>query len=318
LLDSLLQEILDISFSFPPLVAHTYEKISTTTMSVEDYKGDDEVGKQEEHDLTEKKNDDVDMEVSNDGNDFEIDEYGNECYEMYMDDYDFEMDDDLYEEIDFNLFWEYGSEEAESWRYPWRKSSESPKEKLEEIEVMLNIWKPNKEKLLEEYREAENSLNNAREIIAEIESIENDCLSVLQRLHLNHDDILHQIEKAQAKAELVNDEINPKIGNIKHEINILLIALELTSFILRTQIQTSTKTTFDQIQRIEKLMKTAKETEKITSDSVISKNKEIALTERVIYELESDKAKLFKQVDELSDAREIQEDPVIEAKDTTT
>jgi len=284
-------------------------------MSVEDYKGDDEVGKQEEHDLTEKKNDDVDMEVSNDGNDFEIDEYGNECYEMYMDDYDFEMDDDLYEEIDFNLFWEYGSEEAESWRYPWRKSSESPKEKLEEIEVMLNIWKPNKEKLLEEYREAENSLNNAREIIAEIESIENDCLSVLQRLHLNHDDILHQIEKAQAKAELVNDEINPKIGNIKHEINILLIALELASFILRTQIQTSTQTTFDQLKRIEKLMKTAKETEKRTSDSVISKNKEIAHTERVIYEMESDKAKLFKQVDELSDAREVQEDPVIEAKD---
>jgi len=315
LLDSLLQEIIDISFSFPPLVANTCEKISTTTMSVEDYKGDDEVGKQEEHDLTEKKNDDVDMEVSNDGNDFEIDEYGNECYEMYMDDYDFEMDDDLYEEIDFNLFWEYGSEEAESWRYPWRKSSESPKEKLEEIEVMLNIWKPNKEKLLEEYREAENSLNNAREIIAEIESIENDCLSVLQRLHLNHDDILHQIEKAQAKAELVNDEINPKIGNIKHEINILLIALELASFILRTQIQTSTQTTFDQLKRIEKLMKTAKETEKRTSDSVISKNKEIAHTERVIYEMESDKAKLFKQVDELSDAREVQEDPVIEAKD---
>jgi len=316
LLDSLLQEILDISFSFPPLVAHTCEKISTTTMSVEDYKGDDEVGKQEEHDLTEKKNDDVDMEVSNDGNDFDSDEYGDECYEM--DDYDFEMDDDLYEEIDFNLFWEYGSEEAESWRYPWRKSSESPKEKLKEIEVMLNIWKPNKEKLLEEYREAENSLNDAREIIAEIESIENDCLSVLQRLHLNHDDILHQIEKAQAKAELVNDEINPKIGNIKHEINILLIALELASFILRTQIQTSTKTTFDQLKRIEKLMKTAKETEKITLDSVISKNKEIAHTERVIYELESDKAKLFKQVDELSDAREVQEDPVIEAKDITT
>jgi len=316
LLDSLLQEILDISFSFPPLVAHTCEKISTTTMSVEDYKGDDEVGKQEEQDLTEKKNDDVDMEVSNDGNDFESDEYGDECYEM--DDYDFEMDDDLYEEIDFNLFWEYGSEEAESWRYPWRKSSESPKEKLKEIEVMLNIWKPNKEKLLEEYREAENLLNDVREIIADLESTENDCLSVLQSLHLNYDDILHEIEKARAKAEVVNDEINPKIGNMKHGINILLTSLELASFILRTKVQTSTKTTFDQIKRIEKLMKTAKENEKRTSDSVISKNKEIAHTERVIYELESDKAKLFKQVDELSDAREVQEDPVIEAKDITT
>jgi len=287
-------------------------------MSVEDYKGDDEVGKQEEHDLTEKKNDDVDMEVSNDGNDFEIDEYGNECYEMYMDDYDFEMDDDLYEEIDFNLFWEYGSEEAESWRYPWRKSSEPPKEKLLKIEEMLNIWKPHKEKLLEEYHKAENLLNGARKIIAKIESTENNCLSVLQSLHLIHDNILHEIEKAQAKAELEKDEFNPKISNANHEINVQLLSLEYASFILRTRIQTSTKTTFDQIKEIETLMKTAKETEKGTSDSVLSKNKEIAHTERVIFELESDKAKLFKQVDELSDAREIQEDPVIEAKDTTT
>jgi len=287
-------------------------------MSAEDYKGGDEVGKQEDQDLTERRNDDVNMEVSNGGNDFESDEYEDEYY-YEVDDYDFEIDDDLYEEIDFNLLWEYGSEESESWRYPWRKSSEPPREKLLQIEDMLNIWKPHKEKLLEEYREAENSLNGAREIIAEIEDTEDSCLSVLQRLHLNHDDILHQIEKARAKAaELENDEINPKIGNVMHEINILLISSELASFILRTQIQTSSKTTFDQLKRIEKLMKTAKETEKTTLDSVISKNKEIAHTERVIYELESDKAKLFKQVDELSDAREIQEDPVIEAKDITT
>jgi len=317
LLDSLLQEILDNSFSLPPLVAHTCKKISTATMSAEDYKGNDEVGKQEDQDLTEKKNDEVDMEASNDGNDFESDEYGDECYD-WMDDYDFEMDDDLYEEIDFNLFWEYGSEEAESWRYPWRKSSEPPKEKLLKIEEMLNIWKPHKEKLLEEYHKAENLLNGARKIIAKIESTENNCLSVLQRLHLIHDDILHEIEKAQAKAELEKDEINPKISNANHEINVQLLSLECASFILRTRIQTSTKTTFDQIKEIETLMKTAKETEKETSDSVLSKNKEIAHTERVIFELESDKAKLFKQVDELSDAREIQEDPVIEVKDITT
>merc|ERR1711909_104304 len=265
---------------------------STATMSAEDYKGNDEVGNEEDQALTEKKNDEVDMEASNDGIDFESDEYGDECYD-WMDDYDFEMDDDMYEEIDFNLFWEYGSEEAESWRYPWRKSSEPPKEKLLKIEEMLNIWKPHKEKLLEEYHKAENLLSGARKIIAKIESTENNCLSVLQSLHLIHDNILHEIEKAQAKAELEKDEINPKISNANHEINV-------------------------QIKEIETLMKTAKETEKGTSDSVLSKNKEIAHTERVIFELESDKAKLFKQVDELSDAREIQEDPVIEVKDITT
>jgi len=288
-------------------------------MSAEDYKGNYEVGKQEDQDLTEKKNDEVDMEASNDGNDFETDDYGDECYD-WMDDYYFEMDDDddLYEEIDFNLFWEYGSEEAESWRYPWRNSSEPPKEKLKEIEEMLNIWKPRKEKLLEEYHEAENLLNGARKIIADIESTENNCLSVLQRLHLIYDDILHEIEKAQAKAELENDDINPKIGNAKHEINVQLLSLKCASFILRTKIQTSTKTTFNQMKEIEKLMKMAKETEKGTSDSVLSKNKEIAHTERVIFELESDKAKLFKQVDELSDVGEIQGDPVIEVKDITT
>jgi len=286
-------------------------------MSAEDFKSDDAVGEQENQELTEKKNDDVEMEVANDGNDFESDEYGDDCF-YEVDDYDFEMDDDLYEEFDFNLFWEYGSEEAESWRYPWRKSSEPPKEKLLEIENMLNIWKPNKEKLLEEYREAEILLNDARKIIADIESTENNCLSVLQRLYLIHDSVLHEIEKARAKAELGNDEINPKIGNAKHEINVLLKSLELASFILQIQIQASAKTTFDQIKSIEKLMKTAKETEKRTLDSVMSKNKEIAFTERVIFELESDKEKMFKQVDELSDAREIQEDPFVEVNDITT
>jgi len=317
LLDSLLQEIPDISFSFPPIAAHTActcNKISNVTMSAEEFKSDDIVGDQEDLDLAEKKNDEVDMEVANDDNDFESDEYGDECY--YDDDYEFEMDD--YEEIDFNLFWEYGSEEAESWRYPWRKSSEPPKEKLLEIENMLNIWKPNKEKLLEEYREAEKLLNDARKILADIESTKNNCLSVLQRLNLIHDGVLLEIEKARAKVELTNDEINPKIGNATHEINVLLKSLELASFILRIQIQANSETTFDQLKSIEKLTKTAKETEKRTLDSVMSKSKEIAHTERVIFELESDKAKMLKQVDELSDAREIQEDPVIEVNNITT
>ena len=64
-------------------------------------------------------------------------------------------------------------------------------------------------------------------------------------------------------------------------------------------------------------MKTAKETEKGASDTVNLKNKKIAHTERVIFELESDKAILVKQVDDLSDdAREIQEEPVIENDST--
>jgi len=275
-------------------------------MSAENYKSDDVLKEQEDQNSTEKKNYDVEMEVANDGNDFQSDEYGDECYEV--DDYDFEMDDDLYEEIDFNLFYEYGSEEEEAWRYPWRKSSEPPNKKLLEIENMLNIWKPLKERLLEEYREEEKFLNNARKILADIESIEINCLSVLQRLHLIHDNVLHEVGKAQAKAD--------KIGNDKHGINVQLKSLELACFILRTQIQVFTKTTFNQIKEIEKLMKTAKETEKGASDTVNLKNKKIAHTERVIFELESDKAILIKQVDDLSDAREIQEEPVIENDST--
>jgi len=287
-------------------------------MSAEDYKGDDVVVEKENQDLTEKKNDDIDMkEIANEGNDFESDEYGDHCY-YEVDDSDFEMDYDFNEEVDFNLFWEYGSEEAESWRYPWRKSSETPKEKLLKIEDMLNIWKPRKEKLLEEYLEAEKVLNCARKIIADIESTENNCLSELQQIHLMQDNALHEIEKAKAKAEVENDAINPKIGNHKHEINVQLVSLELASFVLRSKIQTFTKTTFNQMKRIEKLKKTAKETEKGASDSVISKNKEIAHTERVIFELDSDKAKMFKQVDELRDAWQFQEDPVIEVNDLTT
>ena len=282
-------------------------------MSAEDYKSDDVLKEQEDQNSTEKKNYDVEMEVANDGNDFQSDEYGDECYEV--DDYDFEMDDDLYEEIDFNLLYEYGSEEEEAWRYPWRKSSEPPNKKLLEIENMLNIWKPLKERLLEEYREEEKFLNNARKILADIESIEINCLSVLQRLHLIHDNVLHEVGKAQAKAELEID----KIGNDKHEINVQLKSLKLACFILRTQIQVFTKTTtFNQIKEIEKLMKMAKETEKGASDSVNLKNKEIAHAERVVFELESDKAKMLKQVDELSDATEIQEDHVIEVNDITT
>ena len=125
---------------------------------------------------------------------------------------------------------------------------------------------------------------------------------------------MHEVGKAQAKAELEID----KIGNDKHEINVQLKSLELACFILRTQIQIFTKTTFNQIKEIEKLMKTAKETEKGASDSVSLKNKEIAHAERVVFELESDKAKMLKQVDELSDATEIQEDNVIEVNDITT
>ena len=165
---------------------------------------------------------------------------------------------------------------------------------------------------LEEYREEEKFLNKARKILADIESIEINCLSVLQRLHLIHDNVLHEVGKAQAKAELEID----KIGNEKHEINVQLKSLELASLILRSQIQVFTNTTFNQIKEIEKLMKTAKETEKGASDTVNLKNKKIAHTERVIFELESDKAILVKQVDDLSDAREIQENPVIENDST--
>ena len=240
------------------------------------------------------------------------DEYGDECYEV--DDYDFEMDDDLYEEIDFNLFYEYGSEEAESWRYPWRKSSEPPNEKLLKIDNMLNIWKPLKEELLEEYHEEEKLLNDARKILTDIESTEINCLLVLQRLHLIHDNVLHEVEKAQAKPELENDKIG--FGKAKYGINVQLKSLELASLILRSQIQVFTNTTFNQIKEIEKLMKTAKETEKGASDTVNLKNKKIVHTERVIFELESDKAILVKQVDDLSDARELQNEPVIENDST--
>ena len=281
-------------------------------MSAEEHKSDEVIGEQEDQDLTEKKNDDVEMEVANDRKDFESDEYGDD-YDDY--DYEIEMDDDFYDDFDYNTFWEYGSEQAESWRYPWRKSSQPPREKLLEIENMLNIWKPHKEKLLEEYLVAEKSLNSTKRILVDIDDTENDCLSGFQSIHLMYDNVLHEIEKAQAKVELESDKIISKIGNAEPEINAHLVSLRMASFMVQKQIQASTKTTFNQLERAEKLRKMTKEIEKGASDVVTSKNKQITLTERVIFELESDKAKMFQLVDELSEAREIQDDPVSEVND---
>merc|ERR1711955_47891 len=162
---------------------------------------------------------------------------------------------------------------------------------------------------------AEKSLNSTKKILADIDSTENDCLSGLQTIHHMYENVLHEIEKAQAKVELESDKIISKIGNAEPEINVNLISLRIASAMVQKQIQASTKTTFNQLKRAENLRKMTKEIEKAALDWVNSKNNEIAHTERVIFELESDKAKMFKQVDELSDAKEIREDPVLEVND---
>jgi len=220
---------------------------------------------------------------------------GSEGEYFDCDDYDQGFDD--FSDFDLDSVYEFRSDSEESWRYPWRRDSQSHEAKLEDIERMLKVWKDVKIEEVETLDKAEKLLKKVRTTLDDSRNVGIATIDSLQKKSCEYEEVLNEIQKATGKiqSEQQQDDIIKK-GSCQHDNILKLKSLKLASFILQAQNEVLTKEAFANIKKGKELVKESEDQEKTILGLVATQKKKLAQAQHIVKQVETDKGNILKQI----------------------